>query len=188
MIIAGSAAGGATLQLIDSALSADVAVRVSPGLPNLGAARVILEPIDGMALFSLRRHRFSRRQRFLKRSLDLGVTSMTLVVTAPLMIGIAVLVRLSSPGPILFRQRRVGAQERAFTILKFRTMFVGAGAQRGVLSLHNEADGLLFKMRRDPRVTTRWPVSPPHVARRVAPALQRPARRDEPRWPSARAA
>ena len=154
VIVAGSAAGGATLQLIDSALSVDISVRVSPGLPNLGAARVILEPIDGMALFSLRRHRFSRRQRFLKRSLDIGVTSVALVVGAPLMIVIALLVRLSSPGPILFRQRRVGEQERTFTILKFRTMVVGADAQRDDLEGHNEADGLLFKMRRDPRVTT----------------------------------
>jgi exopolysaccharide biosynthesis polyprenyl glycosylphosphotransferase len=153
VIIAGSAAGGATLQLIDSALSSEVAVRVSPGLPNLGAARVILEPIDGMALFSLRRHRFSRRQRFIKRSLDLVVTSMALALTAPLMIGIAILVRMSSPGPILFRQRRVGEQERTFTILKFRSMIVGAHAQRDGLAAHNEADGLLFKMRRDPRVT-----------------------------------
>jgi exopolysaccharide biosynthesis polyprenyl glycosylphosphotransferase len=151
VIIAGSAAGGATLQLIDSALGADVNVRVSPGLPNLGASRVILEPIDGMALFSLRRHRFSRRQRFVKRSLDIGVTSVALIVTAPLMIGIALAIRLTSPGPILFRQRRVGEQERAFTILKFRTMVVGAHTQRD--GLDNEADGLLFKMRRDPRVT-----------------------------------
>jgi exopolysaccharide biosynthesis polyprenyl glycosylphosphotransferase len=151
VIIAGSAAGGATLQFIDSALGADVNVRVSPGLPNLGAARVILEPIDGMALFSLRRHRFSRRQRFVKRSLDIGVTSVALLVTAPLMIGIALAIRWTSPGPVLFRQRRVGEQERDFTMLKFRTMVVGAHAQRD--GLDNEADGLLFKMRRDPRVT-----------------------------------
>ena len=72
VIISGSAAGGATLQSIDSALSPDISVRVSPGLANLGAARVILEPIDGMALFSLRRHRFSRRQRLLKRTVDLS--------------------------------------------------------------------------------------------------------------------
>jgi exopolysaccharide biosynthesis polyprenyl glycosylphosphotransferase len=153
VIIAGSAAGGATLQNIDSALSADVNVRVSPGLPNLGAARVILEPIDGMALFSLRRHRFSRRQRVQKRCLDLMVTSIALVVSAPLMLGIALLVRVSSPGPVLFRQRRVGAQEREFTIFKFRTMIVNADAQRDGLASRNEADGLLFKMRRDPRVT-----------------------------------
>jgi len=153
VIIAGSAAGGATLQSIDSALSADVNVRVSPGLPNLGAARVILEPIDGMALFSLRRHRFSRRQRVQKRCLDLMVTSIALVVSAPLMLGIALLVRVSSPGPVLFRQRRVGAQEREFIIFKFRTMVVNADAQRDGLASRNEADGLLFKMRRDPRVT-----------------------------------
>ena len=153
VIIAGSAAGGSTLQQIDAALSADVSVRVSPGLPNLGAARVILEPIDGMALFSLRRHRFSRRQRLVKRTLDIGVTSVALVVSAPLMIGIAIAVKMSSPGPVLFRQRRVGAQERDFTIFKFRTMIVGAHAQRDGLEAHNEADGLLFKMRRDPRVT-----------------------------------
>jgi exopolysaccharide biosynthesis polyprenyl glycosylphosphotransferase len=153
VIIAGSAAGGATLQAIDSALPADVNVRVSPGLPNLGAARVILEPIDGMALFSLRRHRFSRRQRVQKRCLDIVVTSVALVIGAPLMLGIALMVKVSSPGPVLFRQRRVGAQERGFTIFKFRTMVVNADAQRDGLLAHNEADGLLFKMRRDPRVT-----------------------------------
>lgn len=153
VIIAGSAAGGATLQAIDSALPADVNVRVSPGLPNLGAARVILEPIDGMALFSLRRHRFSRRQRVQKRCLDIVVTSLALVIGAPLMLAIALMVKLSSPGPVLFRQQRVGAQERGFTIFKFRTMVVNADAQRDGLLAHNEADGLLFKMRRDPRVT-----------------------------------
>jgi exopolysaccharide biosynthesis polyprenyl glycosylphosphotransferase len=151
VIIAGSAAGGATLQSIDSALSPDVSVRVSPGLANLGAARVILEPIDGMALFSLRRHRFSRRQRFLKRGVDIGITSVALIVSAPFMIAIALAIKLTSPGPVLFKQRRVGEQEREFTILKFRTMVVGAHAQREALD--NEADGLLFKMRRDPRVT-----------------------------------
>jgi len=131
-----------------------VSVRVSPGLANLGASRVILEPIDGMALFSLRRHRFSRRQRLVKRMLDLAVTSVALVVSAPLMIGIALAVKMSSPGPVLFRQRRVGEQEEEFTIFKFRTMVVGAHAQRDLLETQNEADGLLFKMRRDPRVTT----------------------------------
>jgi exopolysaccharide biosynthesis polyprenyl glycosylphosphotransferase len=151
VIISGSAAGGSTLQSIDSALPVNVSVRVSPGLANLGAARVILEPIDGMALFSLRRHRFSRRQRMLKRTLDLSVTSVALVIAAPFMLAIALAIKLTSPGPVLFRQRRVGAQEREFTILKFRTMIVGAHDQRDALA--NEADGLLFKMRRDPRVT-----------------------------------
>jgi len=153
VIIAGSVAGGATLLAIDAALAPEVAVRVSPGLANMGAARVVLEPIDGMALFSLRRHRFSRRQRFLKRGLDLVVGSLTLVVVAPLLLVVAVLIRATSPGPILFRQRRVGAQEEGFTMLKFRTMIVGADALRDRVAAGNEADGVLFKIRRDPRVT-----------------------------------
>jgi exopolysaccharide biosynthesis polyprenyl glycosylphosphotransferase len=153
VIVAGTAVGGPTLQLIDSVLGASVAVRVSPGLANLGAARIVLEPIDGMALFSLRRHRFSRRQRWVKRGLDLAVTSVTLVIAAPLMLAIAVGIRVTTRGPVLFRQQRVGYQERAFTIVKFRTMIVGADAQRSGLDAGNEADGLLFKMRSDPRVT-----------------------------------
>jgi exopolysaccharide biosynthesis polyprenyl glycosylphosphotransferase len=151
VIIAGSAARGSTLQFIDSALNADVAIRVSPGMANLGAARVILEPIDGMALISLRRHRFSRRQRLVKRSLDITVTTVALVIFAVPMVVIAAAIRLTSPGPAVFRQRRVGENEREFRMFKFRTMVVGAHAQRD--GLENEADGLLFKIRRDPRVT-----------------------------------
>ena len=81
------------------------------------------------------------------------MTSLALVVGAPLMLGIAVMVRLSSPGPILFRQKRVGEQERGFTMFKFRTMVGNADSQRDGLAEKNEADGLLFKMRNDPRVT-----------------------------------
>ena len=151
VIIAGSAAGGPTLQFINSALAADVAVRVSPGLANFGAARVILEPIDGMALISLRRNRFSRRQRLVKRCLDITLASIVLIIGAIPMLAIAIAIKLTSPGPVLFRQRRVGENEREFTMIKFRTMIVGAHAQRH--ALENEADGLLFKMRRDPRVS-----------------------------------
>jgi len=153
VIVAGSAVGGGTLKLIDASVPTQVSVRVSPGLPNLGAARVVLEPIDGMALFSLRRHRFSRRQRLWKRILDVGVATGMLMVVAPVMGVIAVLVRLTSTGPILFRQRRVGVDGRAFVIYKFRTMVTGSEHQRTTLDGQNEADGLLFKMRHDPRVT-----------------------------------
>jgi exopolysaccharide biosynthesis polyprenyl glycosylphosphotransferase len=153
VIVAGSAAAGGTLQMIDTAVGADVAVRVSPGLANLGAARVILEPIDGMALFSLRRHRFSRRQRLLKRSLDVGISCVALVIASPFLLVIALFIRLTSHGPVLYRQQRVGEQERTFTMLKFRSMVAGADTRRDGLDGHNEADGLLFKMRRDPRVT-----------------------------------
>jgi exopolysaccharide biosynthesis polyprenyl glycosylphosphotransferase len=154
VVIAGTAAGGDTLQQVDAAVSGThVAVRVSPGLPNLGASRVVLEPVDGMALFSLRRQRFSRRQRLTKRLVDVITAFALLIVTSPMMLMAWALIRVSDPGPVLFRQRRIGSQGRPFTIYKFRTMVVDAERHRLALVGENEADGLLFKMRRDPRVT-----------------------------------
>jgi len=108
------------------------------------------------------------------------------------MLVIALLIRMTSPGPGLFRQRRVGAQERCFTIFKFRTMVVNADAQRDGLASEHEADGLLFKMRRDPRVDEGRPPAASHIARRTAQLFNvlrgemslvgpRPALPDEPR-------
>jgi lipopolysaccharide/colanic/teichoic acid biosynthesis glycosyltransferase len=77
-----------------------------------------------------------------------------LACVGPAMLVIAVLVRRNSPGPALFRQRRVGRDGREFTLLKFRTMSVDAETRRaGLLPLNERADGLLFKMRADPRIT-----------------------------------
>ena len=164
VVVAGSAVGVGTLQQLDTALAdTQVTVRVSPGLPNLGASRVIVEPVDGMALFSLRRQRFSRRQRVLKRALDITIASGLLVVSLPAMAVVAILVKVNSPGPVLFRQRRVGVGGRTFIIYKFRTMVVDAEHQQSTLQGLNEAEGVLFKMRRDPRVT---PVG--RVLRRLA--------------------
>jgi exopolysaccharide biosynthesis polyprenyl glycosylphosphotransferase len=159
VIIAGTAVGGGMLQQIDTALAAsDISVRVSSGLANLGASRACVEPLDGMALFSLQRQRFSSRARILKRVLDVTFASAMLVVASPALLAIALLVRLTSNGPVLFRQERVGVEGRTFMMCKFRTMVVGAEDLRHQLHAHNEADGLLFKMRVDPRVTRlgRW--------------------------------
>ncbi len=71
----------------------------------------------------------------------------------PLIITIAVIIRLADGGPALFRQTRVGQDGRAFTVFKFRTMVIDAEQQLAKLAASNEHDGLLFKMRRDPRVT-----------------------------------
>jgi exopolysaccharide biosynthesis polyprenyl glycosylphosphotransferase len=154
VIIAGTAVGGGMLQQIDTALAGtDISVRVSSGLTNLAASRAVVEPLDGMALFSLRRQRFSSRARFLKRVLDVTIASAMLVVAAVPMLVIGALVRLTSKGPVFFRQERVGVEGRTFMMCKFRTMVVNAEDLRHQLHDQNEADGLLFKMRADPRVT-----------------------------------
>lgn len=89
-----------------------------------------------------------------KRAIDLVGTVIGLVMLAPLMLVIAFLIRLDSPGPVLFRQRRLGRDGRPFWLLKFRTML--ADAERrvdGLESLNESAGGVLFKIRDDPRIT-----------------------------------
>jgi exopolysaccharide biosynthesis polyprenyl glycosylphosphotransferase len=93
------------------------------------------------------------RVSWLKRAVDLALTSAVLLVGAPVLAGIALAIRLDSPGPILYRQRRVGKDGVTFEMLKFRSMCVDADEKLASLVERNEATGPLFKMRRDPRVT-----------------------------------
>lgn len=92
-------------------------------------------------------------QRAVKRGLDIAVAATVLLVLLPLVAALAAIVRLDSRGPVLFRQRRVGVGGREFVMLKFRSMVDGAEALRGLLEGANEADGPLFKVTHDPRIT-----------------------------------
>jgi len=93
-----------------------------------------------------------------KSALDRVGALLLLVVLGPIIVFVAVVVALSSPGPVLYRQRRVGRDGEMFEFLKFRTMVPAADAEMPALDPHNEADGLLFKIQADPRVTAagRW--------------------------------
>jgi exopolysaccharide biosynthesis polyprenyl glycosylphosphotransferase len=90
---------------------------------------------------------------WLKRATDLAFTSVGLLAIWPILLVIALMVRLDSPGPILYRQQRVGKDGRLFHMLKFRSMYRDADQRRAELSAANEATGPLFKIRNDPRVT-----------------------------------
>lgn len=90
----------------------------------------------------------------LKRTVDVVVAGLGLVLLSPLFVALALAVRLTSPGPAIFRQVRVGLFGRHFDFFKFRSMYVDAEARKAALLSRNEsADGVIFKMRRDPRVT-----------------------------------
>ena len=93
------------------------------------------------------------RVTWIKRASDIALAAITLAVAVPLFVGIAAAIRLESPGPVFYRQRRLGKNGFAFDMLKFRSMCVDADAKIQHLMEHNEATGPLFKMRRDPRVT-----------------------------------
>jgi exopolysaccharide biosynthesis polyprenyl glycosylphosphotransferase len=88
-----------------------------------------------------------------KRAADIVLSLIALVVFTPVMALVAIAIKLDSPGPIIFRQTRCGKDGCTFTFLKFRGMVADAEARRAELDQHNEADGPIFKMKDDPRVT-----------------------------------
>ena len=93
-----------------------------------------------------------------KRAFDTAVAFVSIVVLLPLIAVVALLIKLDSPGPVFFRQARLGRNTKPFTMLKFRTMYLNSGELPPELLRQNEATGPLFKMRRDPRITRtgRW--------------------------------
>ena len=107
------------------------------GLPVLSVSRV---PSDEVALF-------------LKRTFDVVASALALLILSPVLAGAAFAIRVDSPGPIFFRQVRVGRNGREFKILKFRSMAIDAEARLASLRERNEVSGPVFKMRDDPRVT-----------------------------------
>ena len=131
-----------------------VEIRVTANFPGtLSATRVTPQSIAGLMALSVNAMRLTRVQAIAKRTFDIAVSAVGLVLIAPLLVVIALAIKLDTAGPVLFRQERVGLHRRRFKLLKFRTMVVGAEAMLADLAAHNEADGPLFKMRNDPRVT-----------------------------------
>jgi exopolysaccharide biosynthesis polyprenyl glycosylphosphotransferase len=89
----------------------------------------------------------------LKRLLDVTASLIVLLLLSPLLALVALLVKLTSSGPVIFRQERAGMSGRGFTLYKFRTMRQGAELERAALESKNEMDGPVFKIKEDPRVT-----------------------------------
>jgi exopolysaccharide biosynthesis polyprenyl glycosylphosphotransferase len=115
------------------------------------------EPRDRAALSDGYVHYLASRnkpvQLMLKRAFDIAASGSALVLLSPLMIAVAVVIKLTSPGPILFKQQRVGRFGRPFHMLKFRSMVVNAEALKAALMAKNEQTGPVFKIKRDPRIT-----------------------------------
>jgi exopolysaccharide biosynthesis polyprenyl glycosylphosphotransferase len=132
--------------------SLGVKVSVLPRLFEVVGSAVEFDDIEGMLLLGVRREGLTKSSRFLKRSLDLAGSTIGLILLAPLLVGISLAIRLNTPGPVLFRQKRIGREGREFEMLKFRTMVDGADAKKSELIPLNEADGL-FKIADDPRLT-----------------------------------
>jgi exopolysaccharide biosynthesis polyprenyl glycosylphosphotransferase len=120
--------------------------------------RTTLRPVDGLPMLHVEHPRLTGAARVAKEVFDRVGAALLLAVLAPLLALIAVLIRRGSAGPVLFRQVRVGRDGREFTMFKFRTMHIDAEQRLQDLVHRNQLDGVLFKMRDDPRVTRtgRW--------------------------------
>ncbi len=131
---------------------------VAPAVTDVAGPRIAIRPVAGLPLLHVEEPRFSGAARLFKGCFDRLVAGVGLVVLAPFLVGLGVLVRRTSPGPALFRQERVGRDGRVFVIRKFRTMRTTAEEELDTLIHRNEHDGLLFKLRDDPRCTPfgRW--------------------------------
>ena len=126
---------------------------VSPGLIEVAGPRLHIRPFVGLPLLAIEEPVFSGWKRVLKGALDRSGAAIALLLVAPVLFAIAVAVKVSSPGPVLYRQERVGAHGHTFTMLKFRSMVDGAADRLHEVVALNEHDGVLFKIRQDPRVT-----------------------------------
>jgi exopolysaccharide biosynthesis polyprenyl glycosylphosphotransferase len=143
----------ALIELVDVAHRRGVRVRAAPTTAELLTQRADYVPGQGVPLFELRPPAFVGTDWLVKRTFDLVVSVLVIVIGLPLWIIIAVAIKLDSRGPVFYRDRRVGLNERDFGMLKFRTMRQNAAALQERLEEQNEAEGALFKVRDDPRVT-----------------------------------
>jgi exopolysaccharide biosynthesis polyprenyl glycosylphosphotransferase len=132
---------------------AGVDFRVVPDLFELSFDRVNVGNLSGIPLISLKELSLKGWKLGLKRAIDLAI----IVLAAPIVLAIAALtalaITLDSPGPIIFKQQRIGKHRRPFTAYKFRTMVLDAEERKAELAQLNEADGPIFKIRDDPRLT-----------------------------------
>lgn len=127
---------------------------VAPGVVDVAGPRLHMRPVAGLPLIHVEKPQYHGAKRFQKRAFDLGFSSLALLFGLPLLMLIAIAVKSSSKGPVIYKQQRIGLDGDPFEMIKYRTMIVGADKMVGELAELNDSEqGILFKIRNDPRVT-----------------------------------
>jgi exopolysaccharide biosynthesis polyprenyl glycosylphosphotransferase len=126
---------------------------VAPALLDVAGPRTTIRPVAGLPLLHMDHPEFSGARRVIKEAFDKVLALVALVVFAPLLAVLALVIHLDDRGPVLFRQTRVGKDGRTFVVYKFRTMVADAEQLKAELAGRSEQNGVLFKLRNDPRVT-----------------------------------
>ena len=126
---------------------------VAPALLDVAGPRTTIRPVAGLPLLHMDHPEFTGARRLIKTAFDRACAASALVLLSPLLLAVAAIIRCSDGGPALFRQVRVGRDGRSFTLYKFRTMVLDAEERKHQLAELNETGAVLFKIRKDPRVT-----------------------------------
>ncbi len=130
-----------------------ISTSIALDLYNLHIARTRQTDFNGFPLLEFETFHAKEWQLFIKRLMDIFVALTALLLFSPLILLVSILIKLTSKGPIFFKQTRIGLNGRKFTLYKFRSMVIDAEAKKKELMAKNEMDGPVFKIRRDPRIT-----------------------------------
>lgn len=141
------------LEMLELCERRGIPVRLAPTTAELLTHSLRAVPAPGLPLFELHPPVLRGAQFLAKRAFDIVVGSLILLLSLPVLAVAALLIRMEGPGPVVYRSRRVGVDETEFDCLKLRTMREGADREQEALEELNEAEGALFKIRDDPRVT-----------------------------------
>ncbi|QDG68091.1 sugar transferase [Pseudarthrobacter sp. NIBRBAC000502772] len=131
----------------------NIGLIMAPALTDIAGPRIHTQQVAGLPLIHVTTPTLEGGQRVAKRLFDVAAAGILLAIVSPAMILVALLIKLDSRGPILFRQERVGMEGNHFFMIKFRSMVIDAERRRAELEQANEGSGPLFKMKNDPRVT-----------------------------------
>ncbi|WP_179474489.1 sugar transferase [Mycolicibacterium vinylchloridicum] len=132
----------------------DIDLLVAPGVVDVAGPRLQMRPVAGLPLIHVEKPQYNGAKRFQKRLFDVTFSTAVLVLGFPLLALVAVAIKLTSKGPVFYRQERIGLDGDPFEMIKFRSMVDGADVMIDNLAALNESEGgVLFKMRQDPRVT-----------------------------------
>jgi len=126
---------------------------VAPSLVEVAGPRLSIRPVSGLPLLQVEQPQFAGGRRIVKSTFDRTIALCSVVLLSPVLLAIALAVRLTSRGPAFFTQQRIGRDGAPFTMVKFRSMVVDAEQRREELVAESDRDGLMFKMHADPRVT-----------------------------------
>lgn len=131
----------------------NIGLIMAPALTDIAGPRIHTQQVAGLPLIHVTTPTLEGGQRVAKRLFDVVVASLLVVAVSPVMAAVTLLIKMDSRGPVLFRQNRVGIEGNQFRMFKFRSMVVDAEARLSELADRNEGNGVLFKLKNDPRVT-----------------------------------